>query len=90
MAVKAEDQRGKWLRIAGSALLVLAALMFIGSFVVAAQTPIGQDVSGCRVNVPCDPNSDPSKRQDVFFLAMGLTVAVFAGGVVLRSVGRRS
>jgi hypothetical protein len=90
MNVKVEDRRGNGVRIAGTALLLLAALMFVGSFVVASKTPIGSDLTGCRVNVPCDPNADPSKRQEVFFLAMGATLIVFAGGVVVRSIGRRS
>jgi hypothetical protein len=90
MNIKADHRRDNGVRIAGTSLLILAAVMFVGSFVAAAQTPIGRDLSGCRANVPCDPNSDPSKRQDVFFLAMGMTLVVFAGGLVLRSVGGRS
>ena len=89
MDVKA-DGRGRRIRIAGSVLLILAALMFVSSFVVAAKTPIGRDLSGCQLNVPCDATPDPSKRQDVFFMAMGATLVVLTGGLVLRSVGHRS
>jgi hypothetical protein len=82
--------RGSLLKVAGAALLILAALMFVGSFVAAAKTPIGRDLSGCRAGVPCDPSSDPSRRQNVFFLGMGATLVLLTGGIVLRAVSHPS
>jgi hypothetical protein len=81
---------GRLLRVAGAAFLILAALMFFGSFIAADNTPIGRDLSGCRAAVPCDPSSDPSRRQSVFFLGMGATLIACTGGIVLRTVGRWS
>jgi hypothetical protein len=77
-------------KVVGTALLVIAALMFLGSFLVSARTPVGRDMSQCRVNVPCDVNPDPSHRQSVFFLSMGATFIFLVGGVIVRSVGNRS
>jgi hypothetical protein len=77
-------------KVAGTALLLLAALMFLASFLVAARTPIGRDLSQCRRNVPCDVNPDSSHRQNVFFLSMGATLMFFVGGVIVRSTGRDS
>jgi hypothetical protein len=85
-----QRKRGTRLKVAGTALLLLAALLFIGSFVAAANTPTGYDASGCRPNAACDPQTDSSNRQNVFFLWMGATLGVFAGGVWMRSVGNRS
>ena len=81
---------GNLLRVGGAALFILAALMFFGSFLAAAKTPIGRDLSGCRVGVPCDVSSDPSRRQGVFFLGMGATLIVLTGGIVLRITSDRS
>jgi hypothetical protein len=77
-------------KIVGTVLLVVAAVMFLGSFLVSARTPVGRDLSHCRVNVPCDVNPDPSHRESVFFLSMGATFMFFVGGVIVRSVGNRS
>lgn len=73
------------LKIAGTALFLLALLMFVGSFVAAARTPMGRDLTGCQKGVPCDPSADPSHRQNVFFLWMGATLIVLAGGMSLRA-----
>jgi hypothetical protein len=76
-------------RIAGAALLLLAALMFIGSFVAASKTPIRRLHPVCPVGKTCDAGTgqDLGDRQKVFFLWMGATLIVFAGGVWLRSDG---
>lgn len=80
----------KLARAAGALLLLIAVLMFVNAFVAAANTPLGKDLSGCRPNAACDPSTDPSHRQDVFFLWMGATLVVFTGGLILRSVGNRT
>jgi hypothetical protein len=67
-------------------LLLLAGVMLVGSFVAASKTPIGRDLSGCQVGTPCDVSSDPSHRENVFFLWVGATLFVFAAGAVLRSM----
>jgi hypothetical protein len=83
------DERRKMPLRLGTAFLILGAFMFIGSFVVAANTPMGIDTRGCTPHRPCDVGADPSHRQSVFFVWMGATLIVFAGGVVLRSIGNR-
>ena len=85
-----DGSRERLLRVAGTALVILAAVMFVGSFVAAAKTPIGRDLTGCQVGVPCDVSSDPSRRQSVFFLGMGATLVVLTGGIVLRVASNRS
>jgi hypothetical protein len=80
----AKELRGMRLRVAGTALLLLAVLMFIGSFVAASKTPI----EPCHPGIPCPlaPRiTDRSHRQEVFFLWIGATLIVFVGGIVLRS-----
>ncbi|MEA2507892.1 MAG: hypothetical protein QOH48_2510 [Actinomycetota bacterium] len=86
----AEGVRGSRLRTGGSVLLLIAVVMFVGSFVTASRTPLTRDLSGCHKGIPCDVSLDQSKREDVFLLWMGATLIVFVGGVVLRSVGNRS
>jgi hypothetical protein len=77
------------LRIAGTALLILAALMFVGSFIATAKTPPGYDLRECVGSGPCDTGNGIENRERVFFLWMGATLIVFVGGVVLRSVADR-
>lgn len=89
MAANVERRHSERFKVAGAALVFLAALMFIGSFLAASKTPVGRDLTGCRTNVPCDVDSDPSHRQNIFFLWMGAALVVFVGGVWLRSVGNR-
>jgi hypothetical protein len=74
------------LKVAGGALLLLATLMFVGTFVAVAKMP-SYDVSTCNRHSACDPSSNSSNRQRVFFLGIGATLIVFTGGVVLWSVG---
>jgi hypothetical protein len=79
------------LRVAGTVLLLLAALLFVGSFVATSKTDPGIDLRSCRSSIPqpCDP-SEGHNRQNVFFLWMGATLIVFVGGVTLRSVANRA
>jgi hypothetical protein len=75
------------LKVAGGSLLLLATLMFVGTFVAVAKMP-SYDVSTCKPTLgACDPSSNSSNRQRVFFLGIGATLIVFTGGVVLWSVG---
>jgi hypothetical protein len=77
------------LRLAGTALLLLAAVMLVGSFFAVAKTPTGYDLNSCKGPGPCDALTDSSTRQRVFFLGMGATLIVFVGGVWLRSIANR-
>jgi ABC-type uncharacterized transport system permease subunit len=76
-------------RVAGTILFLLAALMFVGSFVATAKTSPGYDLRECQGNHPCDTGNGVENRQRVFFSWIGATLVVFAGGVVLRSVANR-
>jgi hypothetical protein len=89
MSVSAERQHSERFKVAGAALLLLAVLMFIGSFVAAANTPAGYDVNSCRgrAGQPCDPLPDSPDKHRVFFSWIGAALVVFVGGVWLRSVG---
>jgi hypothetical protein len=69
-------------------MLIVAALLFIGSFIAASKTPI----EDCHPGIPCPlaPRiTDRSHRQDVFFLWTGATLIVFVGAVGLRSAANR-
>jgi hypothetical protein len=90
MTDTAERHHARQLKMAGTALLLLAALLFIASFFVAARTPTGYDLSSCKGATHCDALPDSSNRQRIFFLGMASTLIIFAGGVVLRSLGNRS
>jgi hypothetical protein len=88
--VAVSGRRTTRLRITGTALLLLAALLFVGSFFATAKTPTGHLVGSCTGDgIPCDARPDSSNRERVFFLWMGATLYVFAGGIWLRSVGNR-
>jgi hypothetical protein len=82
--------RGPRLRIAGGVLLLIAVVMFVGSFVIASKTPLTRDLTGCHKGVPCDVSLDQSNRENVFLLWMSATLIVFVGGVALRVVANRS
>jgi hypothetical protein len=89
MVDEADRRHAMRLRIAATVLLLLAALMFAGSFVAAAKTPTGYDLNSCRGPGPCDALPDSSNRQGVFFLGMASTLVLASGGMVLRSVANR-
>jgi high-affinity Fe2+/Pb2+ permease len=78
------------LRVAGTGLLIVAALMFVGSFIATAKTPPGYDMRECVGSGPCDTGNGVENRQRVFFLWIGATLIVLIGGVALRSVWNRS
>jgi hypothetical protein len=85
MVDTAQRQRRSRLKMAGIAFL-LAALTLVGTFVAVAKMP-SYDVSTCSRHSACDPSSNSSNRQRVFFLGIAATLIVFTGGVVLWSVG---
>jgi hypothetical protein len=84
------ERRSIRLRILGTTLMLLAALMFIGSFVATEKMPAVLDSSRCSAQRPCmDPRQDESNRDRVFSVWMGATLVVFVGGVWLRSAASR-
>jgi hypothetical protein len=83
-----DARRTMRLRMLGTALLLLAALLVVGSFVAVARMPT-YDVSTCIKTAPCDPSGNFDDRARVFFLWIGATLIVLAGGVWFRSVANR-
>jgi hypothetical protein len=87
MADTTESPRPR-LRVAGTALLFLGALMFLGSFVAASKTPTF--TTSCTGQGPCDGGTNSSHRESVFYRWIGATLLIVIGGVVLRSVAHRA
>jgi hypothetical protein len=78
-------------RVAGTVLVITAALVFLGGFITAARTPLSNPKLPPKCeHQACDAAASASNRQTVFYSWMGVALLVLVGGIVLRSTGNRS
>jgi hypothetical protein len=78
------------MKITGTALLVLAGLMFWGSLLAGSQNSVGGNLGHCRLSARCDVNPDRGHSPYALVLSFGGTLILLLGAVVVRSADSAS
>jgi hypothetical protein len=78
------------MKITGTALLLLAGLMFLGSFLAGSKHSAGGNIGRCRLSARCDVNPYPGHSPYALLLSFGGTLIFLLGVMVVRSADSAS